>query len=206
MVEFCKIFAKFDYLFFYSEKMMEVRFIYKSRSENRKLHKAISRKLFCTNSYVKWINYADVFLLFGYMSLLLYLYVNLSDWTYSFEEYYGNNYISYGLHIAIYGFLFVMIYAQQLRPYLLNKSVEKISKGFLSGEVIIRLQDNGIFQKNQRVESLYYYHSIQEIVHLENHLVILLGGHFFIAISYDDFESNEQRAAFETFIKQKMGA
>lgn len=184
---------------------MEIRFNYQNALlANPKLRKAISQKLYGNNLMIKRITYLDPILFLGYYALLATIVLYLVDWRYDFEDYYGNNAIVWGLFILLLGFGIITYYAVYIRPKLVNNAFYKGTGVLFKDESIIRLQDNGIFQKNNQSEGLFYYSTIRAIEDIEQYLVIFLAEVHLMIIPDNAFTNAEQRTEFVTLLKQKM--
>ncbi|MDD6909786.1 YcxB family protein [Actinobacillus minor] len=184
---------------------MEIRFNYQNvLLANLKLRKAVNKKLCGNNPMIKVISHLDPILFLGYYSILATLFFYLIDWRYSFEEYYGNNVIIWLLFVLLFGFAIITFYAVCIRPRWINRAFYKDTSALLKGESIIRLQPNGIFQKNNQVESLLYYSTVRSVENIEQYLVIFLDGAHLIIIPNNAFDNIEQQAEFMTLLKQKM--
>ena len=183
---------------------MEIRFNYQNALlVNPKFRKAINKKLYGNNSMIKFINHFDPILFLGYYSILATLFFYLIDWRYLFEEFYGNNIIIWLLFILLFGFVIITFYAVCIRPRWINKVFYKDTSALLKGESIIRLQPNGIFQKNNQVESLLYYSTVRAIEDIEQYLVIFIDGVHLIIIPNNAFANAEQYTEFVTLLRQK---
>lgn len=183
---------------------MEIRFNYQNALlVNPKFRKAINKKLYGNNSMIKFINHFDPILFLGYYSILATLFFYLIDWRYLFEEFYGNNIIIWLLFILLFGFAIITFYAVCIRPRWINKVFYKDTSALLKGESIIRLQPNGIFQKNNQVESLLYYSTVRAIEDIEQYLVIFIDGVHLIIIPNNAFANAEQYTEFVTLLRQK---
>lgn len=185
---------------------MEVHFQHHSLDENPELRKAINRKIYGQHTLIKWIGFLDFILPNVYFWLLIWVVVTLDNWVDMAElsRYHDNLWFSWVLFCLPFAFVLIMFYAISLRNKWLNQIFLQGSKSLLSGQMVAFLQDNGLYVKGEKAESLFFYQSIQSLEIIEPYLVIIVGHNYLIVIKNDDFTSPENCAEFQKQLQEKM--
>lgn len=185
---------------------MEVHFQHHSLDENPELRKAINRKIYGQHALIKWIGFLDFILPNVYFWLLIWVVVTLDNWVDMAElsRYHDNLWFSWVLFCLPFAFVLIMFYAISLRNKWLNQIFLQGSKSLLSGQMVAFLQDNGLYVKGEKAESLFFYQSIQSLEIIEPYLVIIVGHNYLIVIKNDDFTSPENCAEFQKQLQEKM--
>lgn len=181
---------------------MEVHFHHHATHTQAKFRKALNKKIY--GAVLKRIKYTDLCVFFVYFAVLIWLAFKLIAWQEDFIAYYGNNFIIWAMYALILSFGLFVNYAFYQRPIWINKIFYQGTNALLTGKNVVRLQENGLLQKTEMLETLFSYSTIKSVEQIEEYLVIILGKNAYIAIAYSDFDNPQHRAEFENLLKQKI--
>ncbi|WP_373778004.1 YcxB family protein [Glaesserella sp.] len=184
---------------------MEVRYLY-SEKKTFEFAKWVGKSVYKGNQYLKIRSCLDLLIYWCFYVFVFFLFFQFREHQDYFEYYYENTmwqWLSWGFLISG---LIVIGYSVFIRIHLTEKARFSVMSARDEGhQIYLRLDEDGLYQQTDYCHSTTYYPYIDRVLHIKQHLIIVLNKAYFYAIPYSAFTDNAELLAFERALKQKMG-